>query len=138
MYCFFNVLKWTKLLPVNCRNRDIENVITIDLHGQHVKPAMKLFKLHLLLGSYVQCKHFLILFYLSCMLIFYLTESKLYLLMCNLYSFSCVLTFLTSISNSNSEGYHRMWLTWCRKVKTETVGMGSSHFTSSTYVVSFV
>ncbi|XP_044504832.1 SMR domain-containing protein At5g58720-like isoform X2 [Mangifera indica] len=37
------------------RNRYIENVITIDLHGQHVKPAMKLLKLHLLLGSYVQC-----------------------------------------------------------------------------------
>ncbi|KAH7549890.1 hypothetical protein ACOSP7_025120 [Xanthoceras sorbifolium] len=35
------------------RNKGIENVITIDLHGQHVKPAMKLFKLHLVLGSYV-------------------------------------------------------------------------------------
>ena len=35
------------------RNRDIENVITIDLHGQHVKQAMKLLKMHLLLGSYV-------------------------------------------------------------------------------------
>ncbi|TXG74392.1 hypothetical protein EZV62_002971 [Acer yangbiense] len=35
------------------RNKGIENVITIDLHGQHVKPAMKLFKLHLVLGSFV-------------------------------------------------------------------------------------
>ncbi|XP_022148349.1 SMR domain-containing protein At5g58720 isoform X2 [Momordica charantia] len=35
------------------RNRDIENVITIDLHGQHVKQAMRLLKMHLLFGSYV-------------------------------------------------------------------------------------
>ncbi|KAE9594167.1 hypothetical protein Lal_00016965 [Lupinus albus] len=35
------------------RNRDIENVITIDLHGQHVKPAMRMLKLHLLFGSYI-------------------------------------------------------------------------------------
>ncbi|ESQ42502.1 hypothetical protein EUTSA_v10013268mg [Eutrema salsugineum] len=35
------------------RNKGIENVITIDLHGQHVKQAMKLLKMHLLLGSYV-------------------------------------------------------------------------------------
>ncbi|KAL1193122.1 SMR domain-containing protein [Cardamine amara subsp. amara] len=35
------------------RNKDIENVVTIDLHGQHVKQAMKLLKLHLLFGSYV-------------------------------------------------------------------------------------
>ncbi|XP_057429539.1 SMR domain-containing protein At5g58720 [Lotus japonicus] len=35
------------------RNKDIENVITIDLHGQHVKPAMRMLKLHLLFGSYV-------------------------------------------------------------------------------------
>ncbi|KAF3508516.1 hypothetical protein F2Q69_00001007 [Brassica cretica] len=35
------------------RNKGIENVITIDLHGQHVKQAMKLLKMHLLLGAYV-------------------------------------------------------------------------------------
>ncbi|KAG6570655.1 SMR domain-containing protein, partial [Cucurbita argyrosperma subsp. sororia] len=35
------------------RNREIENVITIDLHGQHVKQAMRLLKMHLLFGSYV-------------------------------------------------------------------------------------
>ncbi|XP_019088187.1 PREDICTED: SMR domain-containing protein At5g58720-like [Camelina sativa] len=35
------------------RNKGIENVGTIDLHGQHVKQAMKLLKLHLLFGSYV-------------------------------------------------------------------------------------
>ncbi|TKY47154.1 Smr domain-containing protein YPL199C [Spatholobus suberectus] len=34
------------------RNKGIENVITIDLHGQHVKQAMRMLKLHLLL-SYV-------------------------------------------------------------------------------------
>ncbi|CAM8970402.1 unnamed protein product [Rhodiola kirilowii] len=34
------------------RNKNIGNVITIDLHGQHVKQAMKLLKLHLLFGSY--------------------------------------------------------------------------------------
>ncbi|XP_027334867.1 SMR domain-containing protein At5g58720 isoform X2 [Abrus precatorius] len=32
------------------RNKGIENVITIDLHGQHVKPAMRMLKLHLLFG----------------------------------------------------------------------------------------
>ncbi|XP_010454179.1 PREDICTED: SMR domain-containing protein At5g58720-like [Camelina sativa] len=35
------------------RNKGTENVETIDLHGQHVKQAMKLLKLHLLFGSYV-------------------------------------------------------------------------------------
>jgi hypothetical protein len=39
------------------RNKGIENVVTIDLHGQHVKPAMKLLKLHLLFGSYVPCEY---------------------------------------------------------------------------------
>ncbi|XP_016445756.1 SMR domain-containing protein At5g58720-like isoform X2 [Nicotiana tabacum] len=36
------------------RNKNIENMITIDLHGQHVKPAMRLMKLHLLFGAYVR------------------------------------------------------------------------------------
>ncbi|XP_050230518.1 SMR domain-containing protein At5g58720 [Mercurialis annua] len=36
------------------RNKDIENVITIDFHGQHVKQAMRLLKLHLLFGTYVR------------------------------------------------------------------------------------
>ncbi|KAG8662973.1 hypothetical protein MANES_01G161500v8 [Manihot esculenta] len=36
------------------RNKGIENIITIDLHGQHVKQAMKLLKLHLLFGTYVR------------------------------------------------------------------------------------
>ncbi|XP_043724354.1 SMR domain-containing protein At5g58720 isoform X2 [Telopea speciosissima] len=31
------------------RNKKIENVVTIDLHGQHVKQAIKLLKVHLLL-----------------------------------------------------------------------------------------
>ncbi|XP_013732376.2 SMR domain-containing protein At5g58720 isoform X2 [Brassica napus] len=35
------------------RNKGIENMITIDLHGQHVKQAMRLLKMHLLLGAYV-------------------------------------------------------------------------------------
>ncbi|XAR58911.1 hypothetical protein NMG60_11014489 [Bertholletia excelsa] len=34
------------------RNKSIENVITIDLHGQHVKQAMRLLKVHLLFGAY--------------------------------------------------------------------------------------
>ncbi|XP_076916103.1 SMR domain-containing protein At5g58720-like [Bidens hawaiensis] len=38
----------------NSRNKNIENVITIDLHGQHVKQGMKLLKLHLLFGAYVR------------------------------------------------------------------------------------
>ncbi|CAI9301053.1 unnamed protein product [Lactuca saligna] len=36
------------------RNKTFENVITIDLHGQHVKQGMKLLKLHLLFGAYVR------------------------------------------------------------------------------------
>uniref|UniRef100_A0A5B7BXI7 Putative Smr domain-containing protein n=1 Tax=Davidia involucrata TaxID=16924 RepID=A0A5B7BXI7_DAVIN len=36
------------------RNKSIENVITIDLHGQHVKQAIGLLKLHLLFGAYVR------------------------------------------------------------------------------------
>ncbi|XP_039044784.1 SMR domain-containing protein At5g58720-like isoform X3 [Hibiscus syriacus] len=35
------------------RNKAFENVITIDLHGQHVKQAMRLLKLHLLFGIHV-------------------------------------------------------------------------------------
>ncbi|XP_020550473.1 SMR domain-containing protein At5g58720 isoform X3 [Sesamum indicum] len=38
----------------SARNESIENVITIDLHGQHIKQAMKLLKLHLLFGAYVR------------------------------------------------------------------------------------
>uniref|UniRef100_A0A7N0TGN0 DUF1771 domain-containing protein n=1 Tax=Kalanchoe fedtschenkoi TaxID=63787 RepID=A0A7N0TGN0_KALFE len=45
----------------NARNKNIGNVITIDLHGQHVKQAMKLLKLHLLFGSYACCKHLIVL-----------------------------------------------------------------------------
>ncbi|KAE8732349.1 PfkB-like carbohydrate kinase family protein [Hibiscus syriacus] len=40
------------------RNKGFENVITIDLHGQHVEQAIKLLKLHLLFGTHVPCKHF--------------------------------------------------------------------------------
>ena len=59
MICFhLGFLLWTKpsLDLYLCRNKGIENVITIDLHGQHVKQAMKLLKMHLLLGAYVPCK----------------------------------------------------------------------------------
>ncbi|KAG9454003.1 hypothetical protein H6P81_006907 [Aristolochia fimbriata] len=35
------------------RNKDIKNAVTIDLHGQHVKQAMKLLKLHLLLCAHL-------------------------------------------------------------------------------------
>ncbi|XP_019167705.1 PREDICTED: SMR domain-containing protein At5g58720 isoform X2 [Ipomoea nil] len=38
----------------DARNKSIENVITIDLHGQHVKQAMEFLKLHLLFGAYVR------------------------------------------------------------------------------------
>ncbi|KAL6499851.1 hypothetical protein OROGR_027761 [Orobanche gracilis] len=36
------------------RNKSIKNVVTIDLHGQHIKQAMELLKLHLLFGAYVR------------------------------------------------------------------------------------
>ncbi|KAL3522549.1 hypothetical protein ACH5RR_015383 [Cinchona calisaya] len=36
------------------RNKGIENMITIDLHGQHVKQAIRIVKLHLLFGAYVR------------------------------------------------------------------------------------
>lgn len=36
------------------RNKKNENVITIDLHGQHVKNAMRMLKVHLLFGAYVR------------------------------------------------------------------------------------
>ncbi|CAI9778711.1 unnamed protein product [Fraxinus pennsylvanica] len=36
------------------RNKNIENMITIDLHGQHIKQAMRLLKLHLLFGACVR------------------------------------------------------------------------------------
>lgn len=35
------------------KNKRIENVLTIDLHGQHVKQAIRLLKQHLLFGAYV-------------------------------------------------------------------------------------
>ncbi|KAF8010613.1 hypothetical protein BT93_J1300 [Corymbia citriodora subsp. variegata] len=38
------------------RNKNIENVITIDLHGQQVKQAMRLLKFHLLLPSIQKLK----------------------------------------------------------------------------------
>ncbi|XP_078428207.1 smr (Small MutS Related) domain-containing protein isoform X2 [Wolffia australiana] len=41
------------------RNKDIRNAVTIDLHGQHVKQAMKLVKVHLLLLAYVPSIKFL-------------------------------------------------------------------------------
>lgn len=41
------------------RNKDMENVLTIDLHGQHVKPAMRLVKLHLLFGTFISSVQYL-------------------------------------------------------------------------------
>ncbi|KAJ0989274.1 hypothetical protein J5N97_007630 [Dioscorea zingiberensis] len=43
----------------NNRNKDIKNAVTIDLHGQHVKNALGLLKLHLLLFTYIPSIHFL-------------------------------------------------------------------------------
>lgn len=40
------------------RNKSIENVITIDLHGQHVRQALRLLKVHLLFGAYVRSVQF--------------------------------------------------------------------------------
>ncbi|KAL2898726.1 hypothetical protein RDABS01_033475 [Bienertia sinuspersici] len=41
------------------RNKGIENALTIDLHGQHVKPAIRLVKLHLLFGTYISSVQYL-------------------------------------------------------------------------------
>ncbi|CAA7410117.1 unnamed protein product [Spirodela intermedia] len=41
------------------RNKDIGNAVTIDLHGQHVKQAIRLLKVHLLLLTYVPSIKFL-------------------------------------------------------------------------------
>ncbi|KAH7682435.1 Smr domain-containing protein [Dioscorea alata] len=43
----------------HARNKDIKNAVTIDLHGQHVKNAIGLLKLHLLLFAYIPSVHFL-------------------------------------------------------------------------------
>ncbi|KAM0944438.1 putative Smr domain-containing protein [Dioscorea sansibarensis] len=43
----------------HARNKDIKNAVTIDLHGQHVKNAIGLLKLHLLLFAYIPSIHFL-------------------------------------------------------------------------------
>lgn len=61
LLCYFiiSLYGWTDYMT--CRNKNIENVITIDLHGQHVKQGMKLLKLHLLFGAYVRCKHLICL-----------------------------------------------------------------------------
>lgn len=57
---FFSHLsrRLTKQFLVLCRNKDIQNLITIDLHGQHVKQAMRVLKMHLLVVSYVQSKDY--------------------------------------------------------------------------------
>lgn len=41
------------------RNKGIRNTVTIDLHGQHVKQAVRLLKLHLLLFAYIPSVQFL-------------------------------------------------------------------------------
>lgn len=43
----------------NARNKGVENVITIDLHGQHVKQAIRLVKLHLLFGTCISSVRYL-------------------------------------------------------------------------------
>ncbi|XP_020269038.1 SMR domain-containing protein At5g58720 isoform X2 [Asparagus officinalis] len=41
------------------RNKGIRNVVTIDLHGQHVKQGIQLLKLHLMLFTYIPSIQFL-------------------------------------------------------------------------------
>ncbi|KAG6480179.1 hypothetical protein ZIOFF_063657 [Zingiber officinale] len=48
------------LLKTQCSsNKHIKNVVTIDLHGQHVKQAIRLLKLHLLLFTYIPSVQYL-------------------------------------------------------------------------------
>ncbi|GMH12718.1 hypothetical protein Nepgr_014559 [Nepenthes gracilis] len=41
------------------RNKGIENTLTFDLHGQHVKEAIRLVKLHLLFGTFISSVQYL-------------------------------------------------------------------------------
>lgn len=93
---------------MKCRNKDIENVIKIDLHEQHVKQGMKLLKLHLFFGAYVCCK-----------LLFYrLVTIQVLDVLCYCYDFSsrsCLLCIL--LSCAILQGYHRTWESRSWKVK---------------------
>lgn len=80
----FSVLYFTQLFLLICRNEDIENVITIDLHGQHVKQAMQYVKTLIMLGTYVPCKCPLGS-HMYCILFFILQKIKNCTLQCSNY-----------------------------------------------------
>lgn len=84
-------------LLVFCRNKDIANVLTIDLHGQHVKQAMRVLKLHLLFGKYVRCKH-LPYFYAD------LTWYSILLYVMNIYGLVPAIQTLRVITGCGSHG----------------------------------
>lgn len=116
------------------RNKSIENVITIDLHGQHVRQALRLLKVHLLFGAYVRCKNLVHssseLFISECTF-FVLAPSKLSNFGLKFVTYCCLfLSILFYHSCPVFQGYHGMWESRSGEVKAEAVGMGSNHSAS--------
>lgn len=124
----FNFTIWTKLSLEICRNKSIKNVITIDLHGQHVKHAIRLLKIHLLFGVYMPCKN-LLQPLISIVLVFLaLMPNEFYLVSscyCILFVFCIAVKFLRVITGCGSHGVGKSKLKQSVKISAPSYG---SHF----------